>query len=184
MYVGCGPLVSSGGLHALDIEYLSDLGQSRDSRLGLDPADDSEECCVLQFHDVPVATSRTMNTTHRRLGMASTRRSTVARTGKPSVFSQKPPPITTPTAANMAIHIPMLNEDTDPSIRPRTKKTAMMRQIKASRLQQTQNSFNFKSRSFAFAQRFSRWQVRLNAPDQQFEASDKSMTCNEAALRC
>jgi len=43
----------------------------------------------------------------------------------------------------MIIHISMLNEDIDPSIRPIKKKIMAMAQIKASMLKDIQNNRNF-----------------------------------------
>jgi hypothetical protein len=47
----------------------------------------------------------------------------------------------------MAIHIPMLNEDTDPFTMPIKKKIRMTAQINASKPHNIRNSHNFKSKS-------------------------------------
>ena len=83
--------------------------------------------------------NRNTKNPERRLGTARNRRTIVPRTGYPITFSQKLPAMMAANATRMMSHIPMLNVDTDPSVRPRKKKNTMMVQISRSRPQNIQN---------------------------------------------
>jgi len=88
-----------------------------------------------------------MNNPERRPGIAKTMRSIFPKTGYPSILSQKPPPRIRASANKMKIHIPILNEDTDPSIIPQKKKTKVIMQINASMAHNIRNNFNFMNMS-------------------------------------
>jgi hypothetical protein len=103
---------------------------------------------------------RNKNNPKRIPGIAKTRRSIVPKTGYPTTFSQRLPAIMAVNAVKMTIHIPMLNEDTDPSARPRRKKTKTMVHISTSMPQNVQNNLSFKSISSSIMRKFSRRQGR------------------------
>lgn len=79
--------------------------------------------------------------------MARTKRSTAPKTGYSSLFNQRLPPMIMANTDKMVIHIPILNEDTNPSNMPRKKKTTVMAQINASIPHKIQNTLSFNNRS-------------------------------------
>jgi len=92
--------------------------------------------------------------------MAKTRRSTIPRTRCPAFFSQRLPAMMTVNVIKIAIHIPILNEDTDPFARPRKKKIKMMVLISASNPQKVQKKRSFKSISSSIKRKSSYPQER------------------------
>ncbi len=82
--------------------------------------------------------------------MPKTSRSAVPKPRRPATFSQKLPVGMTVNTAKMAVHIPLLNEDADPSAIPRKKKTTTIAEISASMPRKIQKNHNFKSISSVF----------------------------------